>query len=93
MDELQDLFRRVFDECAARGTELPFIVCTVAANDAIYAIRAHGDGATPADVLVERFKPEGMRLPINIMVVGRNNTAARVVIEADDQGEVRTSYH
>ena len=62
----------IMEECARRGMAPPFIITAVSRNGSILSIRATYDGSDP-DTLAEHYEPEGFRLPINIMVLDRND--------------------
>ena len=71
--------------CVDRGMQLPFILCAVAPNGSVAAIRT--DGVEP-ELLVEHIEPEGFRLPIIILVLDHAGEVACITIDAE-----RTSFH
>jgi hypothetical protein len=91
MDRLTEFFATVFEGCVERGMKLPFTVCTVAHNRSVLVLHVTGDGAAP-DVLAQHFEDGGFALPINVMIVSRNNVAARATIEREDGGKVTTTF-
>jgi hypothetical protein len=77
MEQLQEFLIAVSQQCEAQGMTLPFIVCSVAANHSVLVIRINEGADVPDDVLAEHLEDDRFVLPINIMVIGQNNTAAR----------------
>ena len=71
--------------CVDRGMQLPFILCAVAPNGSVAAIRTDG---VERELLVEHIEPEGFRLPITILVLDHAGEVACITIDAE-----RTSFH
>ena len=71
--------------CIDRGMQLPFILCAVAPNGSVAAIRTDG---VERELLVEHIEPEGFRLPITILVLDHAGEVACITIDAE-----RTSFH
>jgi hypothetical protein len=71
--------------CIDRGMQLPFILCAVAPNGSVAAIRTDG---VEQELLVEHIEPEGFRLPITILVLDHAGEVACITIDAE-----RTSFH
>jgi hypothetical protein len=80
MEELQEHFVEVLEQCINDGMKLPFIVCSVASNGSTLVTRIN-DGRGP-DTLAQHFEDQGFRTPINIIVVDHHGEAARVVIKS-----------
>jgi hypothetical protein len=80
LEDLHDAFMGIYDHCADQGMVLPWIVCSVSPNGSTLVMRMHGDG-TPVDVLAEHYEPQGVVLPMTIMVLDQRNEAAKVVLE------------
>src|SRR5262245_11615328 len=71
--------------CVDRGMQLPFILCAVAPNGSVAAMRTDG---VEQELLVEHIEPEGFRLPITILVLDHAGEVACITIDAE-----RTSFH
>jgi hypothetical protein len=82
MDNLTQMLADVFDRCLADGMKLPFILCAAAVNGSVLAYRFHGPGIA-MDELAEHPMPEGMQLPINLMIVDQTGEATQVVITTE----------
>jgi hypothetical protein len=79
-DDLKELITEVLDECERRGLCLPFILCAISPNGSTISVRLTGEGS--AQILSEHFEDEGFALPMTIVVVDRDNEAARVTVTA-----------
>jgi hypothetical protein len=79
-DDLKELITEVLEECERRGLCLPFILCGISPNGSIISVRLTGEGS--AQILAEHFEGEGFALPMTIVVVDRDNEAARVTVTA-----------
>ena len=64
--------------CIDRGMQLPFILCAVAPNGSVAAIRTDG---VERELLVEHIEPEGFRLPITILVLDHAGEAGKFHFE------------
>jgi hypothetical protein len=92
MEQLTDFLAATLEACVDRGMQLPFVVCAVARNYSVLAMRVNGAG-TDGEVLAEHFENDAFELPINIMVVSQNNEAVRLTIEQEGGGKIRTTFH
>jgi hypothetical protein len=77
MEELTEILAEVFERCISDGMHLPFVVCAVAPNGSLLAMRMHGDGMK-RDMLAEHFEDSVFKLPMTVMVIDRGNEAVRV---------------
>ena len=73
-DDLKELITEVLEECERRGLCLPLILCGISPNGSA------GEGS--AQTLAEHFEDEGFALPMTIVVVDRDNEAARITVTA-----------
>ena len=79
-DDLKELIAEVLEECERRGLCLPLILCGISPNGSIIGVRLTGEGS--AQTLAEHFEDEGFALPMTIVVVDRDNEAARITVTA-----------
>ena len=77
-DDLKELITEVLEECERRGLCLPFILCGISPNGSTISVRLTGEGS--AQILAEHFEDEGFTLPMTIVVVDRDNEAARITV-------------
>jgi hypothetical protein len=81
MEDFAAMLGEIFNQCEAQGMQPPLVVCAVAPNGSVLAVRAHGAGKEP-DILAEHTE-DGVRLPITIVVLDQRNIAIRVTVAAD----------
>jgi uncharacterized protein (DUF302 family) len=84
MEDFDETLNEIFERCDEQGMELPWIVCLVSPNGGTMVMRITAKGM-PGDVLAEYLEPEGLRLPMTIVVVDQRNVVATVRIEVSDQ--------
>jgi len=86
MEELQEHFVEMLEQCIENGMKLPFIVCSVSRNGSVLATRIN-EGRGP-DTLAQHYEEHGFQTPINIIVVDHYGQAALAEIEGG-----KISYH
>jgi hypothetical protein len=57
MNDIEAMFERTFEECAARDMRFPLILCAVASNGAMQAYKLHGPGRASWE-LAEHSEPD-----------------------------------
>ncbi len=77
------MFNDILDGCLARGMHMPFIVTVVGINGSVSVVR-HAKGK-PAELVVDYTVGEGLKLPINILIVDVDGQGSRAEIRAPDQ--------
>ena len=77
--DLSNLLAELLDQCAEDGMVFPFIVCGISPNGSVCVSRIDGVGGT--QILAEYTEPPGFKVPMTIVVVDQNNTAARITID------------
>ena len=75
-------FIEIFDACVEQGMQVPFIACFASRNGSVLCVRVTGEERA-ADVLAERFEPEGFTMPITGMVLDQTGKIAHVTITAE----------
>jgi uncharacterized protein (DUF302 family) len=84
MEDFDETLNEIFERCDQQGMELPWIVCLVSPNGCTMVMRITAKGM-PSDVLAEHLEPEGLRLPMTIVVVDQHNVVVTVKVEVSDQ--------
>ena len=64
-------------ECRKGGMVMPFIVCAVSPNGSVVVTRV---GSGDAEPLAEHYEAHGFSVPMTIMIVDQENTAAKATI-------------
>ena len=82
MQEVSARFLEIFDACVEQGMQVPFIVCFASRNGSVLCVRVTGEERA-ADVLAERFEPEGFTMPITGMLLDQTDKIAHVTITAE----------
>jgi hypothetical protein len=83
--DLAESMADALEHCLKSGMKLPFVWCAVAVNGGVLVLRFQGPGITPE--VVADVTPDGMRLPVNSLIVDREGTALRMVITPDEDVE------
>ena len=83
MEQFSDWFAQIMRQCKQNGMVVPFIICAASPNGSVLAVRADGRGNS--DVLAKHFEPNGVQLPMTIMVLDQQNTTIRVTIDPNGQ--------
>jgi len=76
---LADLLVKVLKNCEAEGMVRPYIVCAISPNGTVFCSRVLANADT--EVLVEHYEPGGFKLPMTVVVLDQENTAAKAIIQ------------
>jgi hypothetical protein len=82
LNEMIAALQRIVDDCINDEMKPPFIMSCVSHNGSVCAVRFNA-GGRPVEMLAEHFEDGMMILPINILVVDQDCSAAHAVIGTD----------
>jgi hypothetical protein len=75
--DLTNYIAAVISECRDDGMVMPFIVCAVSPNGSVAVSRV---GSGDVEPLAEHYESRGFSVPMTIMVVDQENTAAKATV-------------
>ncbi len=79
-NDLTDSIAVVLKQCRDDGMVPPFTLCAVSPNGSVYVSRFVSGHVQP---LAEHYEDRGFSVPMTIVVLDQENTAAKMTLEPD----------